>query len=83
LQDALEFISSNWALVTGNSDYISFVDDPFPSSSSSAGGTVLAVEFPEGSYAGSSFTSRSALNRKTLRFALQVMDLMEVSWEQY
>ncbi|ORY86639.1 hypothetical protein BCR35DRAFT_330532 [Leucosporidium creatinivorum] len=50
--DALDFISSNWALVTGNSDYISFVDDPFPSSSSSQTGTVLAVEFPAGSYAG-------------------------------
>lgn len=39
----------SWAMIKGDSDFTTFVADPFDSSSSSS---VVAVEYPEGSYAG-------------------------------
>lgn len=48
---AQTFIQNNWGHVTGKSEYISFVKDPFASS----GSNVLRVSYPNGTYANSPY----------------------------
>ncbi|BGP50638.1 hypothetical protein JCM10450v2_006557 [Rhodotorula kratochvilovae] len=51
---AFSFIESSWSFLSGDSSYVAFVPDPFPSSSSTSSDIVLRVEYPKGSYAGDS-----------------------------
>lgn len=47
---AQKWIETNWGHVTGKSDYIAFVKDPYDTANKER---VLRVEYPVGSYAGS------------------------------